>query len=805
MSSVGKRSLKLNQEGSTLLMVLICLAFLGILGSLILSVSLVNLQMKKVEINSKKNFYTCEKALSEIRAGLEELTATKIRENYQTVLENYIIYAALSEEMRSTSIQNKIVSSMVFTLGSDAAAIESRMTSYLSEKEDYVIHVNAVTPYMVGDKYLLFKDVEIQYTKAGYETKITTDIRITLPSFIFEETGDSVTYSMKQPFEGYALVADGAISSEHSSGENYITGNLYAGGNILIRDSGVSSSHKVFLDGTYITTRGSILLEDTASLFIGNGGGRPLVWARNILTANTNAYLPVYSSETKLTMNAICLVQDDLTLDARNSKAVLSGAYIGYTGGITAAGSAMIVNGAASSMDLSGLSSLVLAGRAHVCVEDSILKITNPTLADVNIMTGESLGMKSNQRAYLVPGEYIFLEKDASSLASNHNPITKKDLLDGTPRIRITAPSDTGKLDLTDDYLNETKPYKIAAKQTISGEISTLRYYFLNFVSGKRADQYLRDYMGKYPNALQTANRFSYKGIKPPAAEHIKSAGNIMYYDTDDATSPVKYIPGISGSYSSDSDVDTAIAGLGFNGLGDGSLFQGTVLKDRKLKELKSLYFNMTHYLTSNPSSRTYAEADRVVESTVLRSGVEQVQFEYSAGYALKSEDFTYYSTLPATNSPLENTTDRSRKSILVLDGDVSIAASCYFNGILITTGNVSIGQGAVINGMVIAAGTEAEPGDVALQNNVKVNGRIIASGDISLGTDCSIDCTGATSLDAGEASEQFLENIFKADVELLWKMFMKPDATVHLSESGRVSDLVDLGNLVTTENWRKN
>ena len=300
-------------------------------------------------------------------------------------------------------------------------------------------------------------------------------------------------------------------------------------------------------------------------------------------------------------------------------------------------------------------------------------------------------------------------------------------------------------------------------------------------------------------------DRFSYEEIKPPAAAHVISAGNVMYYDTGDTSAPIKYREGISSSYSSDQNVDTTIASIEFNGLSGAGIFLGTVLKDRKLGDLKSLYFNMTHYLASTPTSRTYTEADQVVESTVLRSGVGEVQFEYSTGYSLKSEGFTYYSTLPAANNPLENTTDRNRKSILVLNGDVNIAENCYFNGILITTGSVSIGQGAVVNGMIIADGTAGAPGNVTLQNNVKVHGRIIATGDISMGTGCTVDCTGATSLDSGEASELFLQNIFKADANLLWKMFVNPEVEVHLSPGGTVSDLVDLGNLVTTENWRKN
>ncbi|NLO08600.1 MAG: hypothetical protein GX129_01865, partial [Clostridiales bacterium] len=61
---------KLNNQGSTLLTVIIIIAFIGILGSMMLSVTMTNLQMKMIERKSKENFYTCESTLDEMRTRL---------------------------------------------------------------------------------------------------------------------------------------------------------------------------------------------------------------------------------------------------------------------------------------------------------------------------------------------------------------------------------------------------------------------------------------------------------------------------------------------------------------------------------------------------------------------------------------------------------------------------------------------------------------------------------------------------------------------------------------------------------------
>jgi len=802
--SVRKIDTKLNHKGSTLLMVIICIAFIGILGALMLSVSMVNLQMKKVQNKSKDNFYSCETALEEIRAGLEELTATTIQNAYEEVLSKYVLYAALDDASRNTEIQTLVLDKLTTALGNDYGVIASGFKDYLSlPKDKFTISIQAITTQNTTTPYsLLLQGVKIIYQDQDYNTSITSDLRITLPSFTFSQSGSPVTYSMKQPYEGYALVADGGIFSENSTGENVITGNVYAGQGITVRDTGLMQTHKVTMNGDVIVTRGDITVEDTATLVIGSNT-RPLLWADNIRTATTGSYPVISALATKLNLNAIVLLKDDLTLDGRNSNVVCTGAMVGYTGAHTVEGSAIMINGSGSSLDLSGLSSLVLAGRAHIFVEDSILK-TITTEADINILTGESLALKSNQKAYLIPGEYIYLDNGTTKQAALHNPITQQDLLTGTPYISVEATTDSSKLNCA-DYINPSPyQYKIAAKQTAAGASTTLRYYYLNFASGKLADQYLVDYMNKYPQALQVMDAFTLGSVKIPSTDKMISVGNVMYYDSASSSNPVKYIPGLSSdsTYTDDKSLDDYIAALQFNNINNDSIYQNTVLLNKTISTLPDMYFNMTHILTTSATTRQYFDEDQVVASSVLRNGIAQVVSEYSAGYTPVNSGFIFYHSLAGNRW---EGTDPNAKAIVVLNGDAVIAPNTYFNGFLMASGNVTIGEGAVVNGIILAAGNNTNPGDVNVMKNVKVYGRIIAEGSINLKENCVIDCTGNTTFDTSLSVNTFLEKLFNADGQLLWKLFVNPEASVNFTSEGTSADFVDISNLVSFENWRVN
>lgn len=67
----------LNKEGSTLVTVLVAVAFIVILASIVLSTSIVNYRMKGIDRKTKTDFYSAEKALNDIYTGLGQ-DVTKI-------------------------------------------------------------------------------------------------------------------------------------------------------------------------------------------------------------------------------------------------------------------------------------------------------------------------------------------------------------------------------------------------------------------------------------------------------------------------------------------------------------------------------------------------------------------------------------------------------------------------------------------------------------------------------------------------------------------------------------------------------
>lgn len=799
------RGIRSNQQGSTLFMVMICIAFIMLLGSLMLSISMINLRMKQVANSSQDNFYHCEKALEEIQTGLEEMTADTIRTTYEEVLEKYVLYSVLDDATRNQELQDLVLTNLNTAIGSDLSNITALFYSFLSNASNYSISIgekktsNIISPYT---NIMIFSNVKITYSENNYKTVISTDLKISLPSFIFSETADTITYNMKQVYEGYSVVADGSIISDNAESNNDITGNLYSGQDIRVKDSDVNQTHSLTLNGDNIIVRGSIAAEDTGTLIIGSST-TPLVWADGLKTNTSGSYPATSSLATTLNINGICMIKDDLSLDGRNSSATFDGAYIGYSQAHTAKGSAILLNGTGTSLDLSRLSSLVLAGRAHVFVEDSILK---PTSADpkINIMTGESVALKSNQRAYLVPGQYIFLVNGSTRTAAGHNPLTQKDLVLAAADIDITPNLDPVAVNSFQYIKDRPNQYKIAAKQLVSSVTSMLRYYYLNFKSGKHADEYLADYISKYPNNLQVFDTFSLRSVKLPSnASRIVSVGNVMYYDpVTYPGAPIRYLPGLSGSYTDDTEMDNYISSVKLRDINHDTIYTGTGLEDKIISQLPEINYHLTHNLTTSAGRRQYLEGDPLVSSTVLRSGILQARSELGA-YTVKSPGFTCFDTLPSNtwNSMVE-----SAKSIVVLEGDATIAAGSIFNGVFIATGNITIETGAVVNGIVIAAGDGAvSTGDILVQDDVIVFGRLIAEGNVDLGKECEINCNANTTFEPALSVNQFLKDIFVADGNILWKMFVNPEVTININEGGTNTDLVNISNLVTFENWRMN
>ena len=76
-------------KGFSLFTVIVSIAFVGILGMLVLYMAIANFQMKITDLKGKDSFYTAERAIEEIRVGLQEEVGDAMSEAYIEVLETY--------------------------------------------------------------------------------------------------------------------------------------------------------------------------------------------------------------------------------------------------------------------------------------------------------------------------------------------------------------------------------------------------------------------------------------------------------------------------------------------------------------------------------------------------------------------------------------------------------------------------------------------------------------------------------------------------------------------------------------------
>lgn len=804
---------KLNNQGSTLITVIICMALFGILGSLMLSVTMTNLQMKMVESKAKKNFYSCEETMEEIRTGIQEITAAKIQEVYETkILTDFSSFLSHPDDdsvadNRNEYIRKQVAVAIMTELGNIGSFSPEQLTSgtEIPEKGDDIFNTylsvisnpDIVRTVTIGDSItnpdtihsngdtVVIEDIKVEMEIDDYKTSITSDIVITLPTFTFEEGSEITVFRMEPPLKNYVLITDGTIKSEQNLiGVNSINGNVYAGDGIYV-SSPFTQQNEMIIIGDNIITRGNINVADTGKLTI---NGR-MVWADNLVTNTTD--LPGFTLlPTTLNINGICFVKDDLNLEGLNSEVTLTGAYVGFTGIQTEEGSAVILNGAGSSLNLSGLESLILAGRAHVSVDDTIIG------SDTDIMTGESLAFKSNQRAYLISGDFIDVV--------GHNPVTKVEIdnLGFYPGVIFDAYDPLDPFDIYyESYVpalpSTLKPYKLAAKLTVGGNPSSaLYYYYLNFASGWQADEFFNIYASKYLDVLNNMIPFTLGNVTLPidtATEEVLSVGNLMSYNGTEvqieAGRSSELLPR-DGSVDLDDLLDQEISGKALNHL----IYQpaqtaGGLQSTTTVGNLEGLYSKITHLL-SLESTKAYVEEDEVVKSAVYSTGIDYIDSNFND---ITGEFMCYTGDLTFGSTPGE--------SIILVRGNVNI--NCNFSGLLAATGNITIGDGVTITGMVTTIGVRdpLDPeiisggGNITLGNNVSVNGRLVAVGDISLGVNDTLTAMDDTSL----------TDAFDNYADILKNLYTNAELTKYYTIAEPASNTVTLAGMISYDNWRKN
>lgn len=485
-----KNSFHKDDRGASLLAVLILMVVVSAIAVVITKITIVNIQMKEVERGTKKNFYSADAIMDDLRTGAREQAETALENAYADVLQHYVDYTSGGKNVQDVFKQNYMnglesyfadpMKTKVDTTNKQGNVVY-RVAGYDADKVKgcildgtqqgcFVAPADPKYEIDYGTGTFTLKDVRVVYKDAqDYETTITTDLVFSTPDMNFSGQ------SQVKEFMKYALIADDQINVNASNVT--VDGSVYAGvGGIVASGNGTGE-----LKGRMILTRGDIVADMGSALKVGDGNSS--IWAENLMTTGKSA--------ATLDVNGNMYVADDLALNAKESKVTLQGNYYGYNfqknygAGDTVAtdadfSSAIMINGKSSSLNIQNLKYLLLAGRTYISRGNNS--------SNTDIQMGESIAARTNQLAYYVPERYVKVESGESTLLKWNDAqkvrIGEKEYPIGESDYAASIHVDPVKLDGWLNHANPIVPYYY---------INGVNYY-LNFKSQQDANEFYAAY-----------------------------------------------------------------------------------------------------------------------------------------------------------------------------------------------------------------------------------------------------------------------------------------------------------------------
>lgn len=381
-----KKSIITGNRGSTLITVIVAIAFVTILATIVLGTSLVNVRMKGIDKRIKDDFYYAEKALNDVYTGLGQDLAQIAGDDYETAFNMLaaddadVNQAELSdEEFRTTFLGH---ANDLVDVG-DSDAIATFLDGYITSRSKHE-KVESVKEVHYQDRNgddceeddagrIAIKGVQVSSTdNSGFRAVITTDIIINIPTVDFLGTNVDVS--------DYGIIANRGLYIEGPSGgegdKTTITGNVYAGihdsletltesegvvyddadykevtddysreklfGGINIKDT------KAIFNGNYIVSKGDVNLAGTnpkIRVSLESGNENPTnMWFTSLRTLSkktnidaSNIVVPPIDDDDEddkdrlsIDINANVFALNDLALNANNTSARFRGSYYGY-------------------------------------------------------------------------------------------------------------------------------------------------------------------------------------------------------------------------------------------------------------------------------------------------------------------------------------------------------------------------------------------------------------------------------------------------------------------------------------------
>lgn len=761
------RRFRKDNKGVTLVLAIVAIAFVGVLGSAILSAAATNYRLKIMDKYSKNTFYSADSITEEIHTGLGIMCYKSLEEAYDyaasNLSSNYVTGSTMVNQRNDNETVNKKMKDQYFSLigkkffgesinlANEEGALAYFNTLITRPEKAQVVGYSSVEKSLSDQSYK-FKDVAIRYLeneKEPYYSTIKIDIKITYPDLDIDFIADEKEW---KSYFNYCLIADDKIeigASPESRGIVDVYGGMYSGGNVdVFSGSSLTLQDGLLLNGqlkvpSVLVSKGDINLPGGSSASVlktGNGS----IWCNGITAGGDGGRGDVlYTSN-----QARTYVADDLSLNGDDCNITIKGKYLGFgrnnantsdPTGKASTSSAIIVNGRNCTLDMTDINYLLLAGKAYV-------KLTE----DSSYVTGDSMGLKGNQEIYLVPSGYLKKKQDSS---------------DGTYVANPTSKPENVAIDLSSFFayrlgLLTTTGY--VEKKDANGKT----YYYLDFVDNAAQNEYVKCIaQNGYLEGLFKSKGLSYTDDDIVEMNAIKTTIEMGLARFFDKNTEIKIASGAT-VYTS------------------GTLLQ--VTKESGYSSTSILGTNMEYSSVLNASTNAANKYKLIKSFLALDDTVDYTDFPENVtidGSIHKIEFDT--SNNPVLLTPYERTVNKEKLDTLeenIIHNENGTIAAVITSKAEGQSGSYTIPNG-VTNGVILGYGV-----DIVVNSNFE--GLIITDGKITV--------KGSARVTTGINNRAELTLDVYKDVAQYFNAFQETSDTNKLDE-------VEMNQLLNFSEWRKN
>jgi hypothetical protein len=536
-----------SNKGSAIITVVVTMLFVASLGAALLYITYMGYKISIAQRGEKENFYACGAVMNDIKTGIQNSVTQSLAAAYTNTVKEYAkadksydpqaafadeflyqlslsdvqINGVLSPLFQSSQTSGKTSISQYYpaSLCGFVSSVTGVVT--LGSNCDYSAQYGTVSESQGADGTpvsVSLKGVSVKFARDGYETVISTDITVNIPEFFAKSP-------LSESLNNCAIIADGGIL--HSSGGSAsIDGDIFSGG-LTVTGNGNELS---FTNGNVIC-KGTIAVNNSGSLLY--SAPKYELWADEIDVGTQSGSVSTVGT---VKLSGKVYVANDLNLSGDGgSSAALSGTYFGF-GNDSAnsnSSSAILINGRSSKLDISNLNKLSLAGVSFINISDQSLTSDGSSSYSSSIPMGESLAVKSDQLAYLVPAECI------SNYATNpclfENAVEAPDcdisaVIWGTKKLSDYIGDGKGEIKTLYPPLNSLEPH--------------IAYVFLVFSKPEYASAYFKDYFAAYPDRISQYLQI-YADISDKSSDsYFDTAGSTFYTENhESSTAKLTLIP----------------------------------------------------------------------------------------------------------------------------------------------------------------------------------------------------------------------------------------------------------------------